>query len=92
MPEEVVLVVDGILLGLCAGADVDSKGVDQVLRRTTCAPIQGAFGSAISKVWPYLSAGDLVGGEGTCDGKRRAREVFAEYVARRVTPGPARAM
>jgi benzoyl-CoA reductase/2-hydroxyglutaryl-CoA dehydratase subunit BcrC/BadD/HgdB len=80
VPEELVVAVDGILVGLCAGAEFATEEVERLLPRSTCALIKGAFGFAMAKVCPYLAASDLVVGENTCDGKKKAWEQFGEFV------------
>jgi benzoyl-CoA reductase/2-hydroxyglutaryl-CoA dehydratase subunit BcrC/BadD/HgdB len=48
--------------------------VEQYLPRNTCALIKSAFGFKLGEVCPYLEATDLVVGENTCDGKKKAFE------------------
>ncbi|MDP2360273.1 MAG: double-cubane-cluster-containing anaerobic reductase [bacterium] len=80
VPEELVLAAGGICVGLCAGAEWSTPEVDALLPRTTCALIKGAFGFASARVCPYLAASDLVVGENTCDGKKKAWESFGRFV------------
>jgi benzoyl-CoA reductase/2-hydroxyglutaryl-CoA dehydratase subunit BcrC/BadD/HgdB len=79
VPEELVLAVDGVMVGLCAGAEFAPELVEQVLPRNTCSLIKGAFGFAMARVCPYLAASDMVVGENTCDGKKKGWELFGEY-------------
>ena len=79
VPEELVLAVDGICVGLCAGADFALDQVEQILPRNTCSLIKGAFGFAMARVCPYLAAADVVVGENTCDGKKKGWELFEKY-------------
>ena len=79
VPEEIILAVDGIGVGLCAGADVAAEAVEQVLPRNTCALIKSFFGFKLAGVCPYVEACDFVVGETTCDGKKKAYELFDEY-------------
>lgn len=80
VPEELVLAVDGILVGLCAGAEFATAEAEKLLPRNTCALIKGAFGFAIAKVCPYLAAADVIVGENTCDGKKKSYEIFRDLV------------
>ncbi len=80
VPEELVLAVDGIMVGLCAGADFAMEEVDKLLPRNTCALIKSTFGFKLGQVCPYLEACDLVIGENTCDGKKKAWEIFKNLV------------
>jgi len=80
VPEELVLAVDGILVGLCAGAEFAPAEAEKLLPRNTCALIKGAFGFAIARVCPYLAAADVIVGENTCDGKKKSYEIFRNLV------------
>jgi benzoyl-CoA reductase/2-hydroxyglutaryl-CoA dehydratase subunit BcrC/BadD/HgdB len=78
VPEELILAVDGICVGLCAGADIGTTHAEQVVPRNTCALIKSFIGFKLAKLCPYLEACDLVIGETTCDGKKKAYELFNE--------------
>jgi len=82
VPEEIVLALDGILVGLCAGAEFATAEAEKLLPRNTCALIKGFFGFALARVCPYLSASDVIVGENTCDGKKKAYEIFKDLVPR----------
>ena len=80
VPEELVLAVDGIMVGLCAGADFAVGEVEKLLPRTTCALIKSTFGFKLGQVCPYLEACDMVIGENTCDGKKKGYEILNRLV------------
>ncbi len=80
VPEELVLATGGIMVGLCAGADFATDEVEKVLPRNTCALIKSTFGFKLGGVCPYIEASDLVVGENTCDGKKKAYETLAGLV------------
>lgn len=80
VPEELVLAVNGIMVGLCAGADFATDEVEKLLPRNTCALIKSTFGFKLGQVCPYLEACDMVIGENTCDGKKKAFEVFSRII------------
>ncbi len=80
VPEELILAVDGISVGLCTGGDFATELVDQVLPRNTCSLIKSAFGFKLGKVCPYVEACDLVVGENTCDGKKKAYEILRQFI------------
>jgi benzoyl-CoA reductase/2-hydroxyglutaryl-CoA dehydratase subunit BcrC/BadD/HgdB len=80
VPEEIILAADGISVGLCTGADFATEKVEQVLPRNTCALIKSAFGFKLGKVCPYMESTDLIVGENTCDGKKKAYETFGTLV------------
>ncbi len=79
VPEELVLAVGGVCIGLCAGAEIGTAQAETILPRNTCALIKSFFGFTMSHLCPYVSAADLVIGETTCDGKKKAYELFNEY-------------
>ena len=78
VPEEIILAAGGVSVGLCAGADIGTQQVEQLLPRNTCALIKSFVGFKLSRVCPYVEACDLVIGETTCDGKKKAYEIFGE--------------
>ncbi len=80
VPEEFVLAVNGVLVGLCAGAEFGFAEAEKLLPTNTCSLIKSFMGFGLTKVCPYLAASDLVVGETTCDGKKKAYEIFADYV------------
>lgn len=80
VPEELILAVDGVSVGLCAGAEFNIEGAEAVLPRNTCSLIKSAFGFKLGKVCPYLEASDVVVGENTCDGKKKSYEILAPLV------------
>ncbi len=80
VPEELVLAADAVMVGLCAGAEFATEAVEQYLPRNLCALIKSTFGFKLGGVCPYLESSDLVVGENTCDGKKKAWEVFKGIV------------
>jgi benzoyl-CoA reductase/2-hydroxyglutaryl-CoA dehydratase subunit BcrC/BadD/HgdB len=80
VPEEIVLAANATLVGLCAGADFATEEVEKLLPRNTCALIKSTFGFKLGKVCPYLESADMVVGENTCDGKKKAYETLGNLV------------
>jgi benzoyl-CoA reductase/2-hydroxyglutaryl-CoA dehydratase subunit BcrC/BadD/HgdB len=80
VPEELVLAADGICVGLCAGAEIGTEAAEKILPRNTCALIKSFVGFKLARLCPYIESCDLVVGETTCDGKKKAYEIFADYV------------
>ena len=80
VPEELVLAVDGILVGLCTGAEFGFSEAEKYLPRNTCSLIKSAFGFKLSKVCPYFETADMVVGENTCDGKKKSYEQLKNIV------------
>ncbi len=80
VPEEIVLAANATLVGLCSGADFAVEEVEKYLPRNTCALIKSAFGFKLGQVCPYLEGADMVVGENTCDGKKKAYETLGTLV------------
>ncbi len=80
VPEEIVRAADASLIGLCAGADFATEEVEKLLPRNTCSLIKSAFGFKLGKVCPYVEASDMVVGENTCDGKKKAYETLKDIM------------
>lgn len=78
VPEEIIRALGGQAVGLCAGAEWAYDEVEQILPRNTCALIKSFMGFKMGQVCPYVEAADLVIGETTCDGKKKAYELFGE--------------
>ncbi len=80
VPEEVVLAANATLVGLCSGADFAMEEVEKLLPRNTCALIKSMFGFKLGQVCPYLESADMIVGENTCDGKKKAYESLNNLV------------
>ena len=80
VPEEIVLAANATLVGLCSGADFATEDVEKLLPRNTCALIKSSFGFKLGKVCPYLESADMIVGENTCDGKKKAYESLNQLV------------
>ena len=80
VPEELVIAVNGISIGLCAGAELAFDAAEQFVPRNTCSLIKSAFGFKLAKVCPYIESSDLIVGENTCDGKKKAYESYGELI------------
>jgi len=81
VPEEIVLAANATLVGLCSGADFATEEVERYLPRNTCALIKSSFGFKLGKVCPYLESADMIVGENTCDGKKKAYETLNDLVS-----------
>lgn len=79
VPEELVLALGGTYVGLCAGAEIGIDEAEKVLPRNTCALIKSFMGFKLIGVCPYIQASDLIVGETTCDGKKKAYEILNDY-------------
>jgi len=78
VPEEIIRAAGGWCVGLCAGAEFAYDQVEQIMPRNTCALIKSFMGFKLGKVCPYIQESDLVIGETTCDGKKKAYELLSE--------------
>ncbi len=79
VPEEIIIALGGICIGLCGGAEVATETVESVLPRNTCALIKSSFGFKAGRICPYIECCDLVIGETTCDGKKKYYEILDLY-------------
>ena len=78
VPEEITLAADAIHVGLCAGAEAGTELAEQLVPRNTCALIKSFVGFKMAKLCPFTESSDLIVGETTCDGKKKAYEAFNE--------------
>lgn len=78
VPEEITLAADAVHVGLCAGAEAGSDLAEQLVPRNTCALIKSFIGFKMAKLCPFIESSDLIVGETTCDGKKKAYEAFNE--------------
>ena len=76
VPEEVVTAAGAVEVGLCAGAEWAPEEAEKYVPRNTCPLIKGFMGFKLARVCPYIESADLVVGENTCDGKKKAYEQF----------------
>ena len=80
VPEELILAAGGVSVGLCAGADFALEETEKYIPRNTCSLVKSAIGFKLGKVCPYLECADLVVGENTCDGKKKAYETLSGMI------------
>jgi len=79
VPEEIIWAANGICVGLCAGAEIGQEEAERVLPRSTCALIKSFMGFKLARICPFFESCDLVVGETTCDGKKKAFEILDEH-------------
>jgi len=80
VPEELTLAAGAVQVGLCAGAKAGTEQAETILPRNTCDLIKSFVGFKLARLCPYTESCDIVVGETTCDGKKKAYEAFAEHV------------
>ncbi|MCK9173879.1 MAG: 2-hydroxyacyl-CoA dehydratase family protein [Desulforhopalus sp.] len=83
VPEEICLAGNASLVGLCSGADFAMEEVEKLLPRNTCALIKSTFGFRLGEVCPYLESADMIVGENTCDGKKKAYETLGTILPKK---------
>jgi len=79
VPDEVILAADAVSVGLCAGSQFWIEDGERVLPRNLCPLIKAFTGAKIGRTCPYFQSCDLLVGETTCDGKKKAWEVLKDY-------------
>ncbi|EMG36864.1 Benzoyl-CoA reductase/2-hydroxyglutaryl-CoA dehydratase subunit, BcrC/BadD/HgdB [Desulfocurvibacter africanus PCS] len=81
VPEELTLAADAVQVGLCSGADAGTELAVTLVPRNTCALIKSFMGFKLARLCPYIESCDLLVGETTCDGKKKAYEQLAEMAS-----------
>ncbi|MGI9952289.1 double-cubane-cluster-containing anaerobic reductase [Moorellaceae bacterium AZ2] len=90
VPEELILAVGGISVGLCAGTQFTVPAGEQILPRNLCPLIKSLVGFKLERICPYFQAVDLLIGETTCDGKKKTWEILNDFVPTYVMEIPQR--
>lgn len=80
VPDEVILAAGAIGVGLCAGSQFWIEDGETVMPRNTCPLIKAFVGAKVGGTCPYVQSCDMLVGETTCDGKKKAYEILNEYV------------
>lgn len=79
VPDEILFALDCIGIGLCGGTNFSNYAVEGLLPTNICALIKSALGFGIGNICPYFGMADLLIGETTCDGKKKAWEILKDY-------------
>lgn len=80
VPDEVVVAANAIVSGLCGGSQFWVPTGETVLPANTCPLIKASVGARLGKTCPYFRIADMVVGETTCDGKKKAYEILGEDI------------
>jgi len=88
VPEEIIRAAGGICIGLCSGAEIGFAEAEKVLPRSICPLIKSFMGFKLARVCPYFESCDMVVGETTCDGKKKAFEILNDYIPVHVMETP----
>ncbi|MFX1389311.1 MAG: double-cubane-cluster-containing anaerobic reductase [Promethearchaeota archaeon] len=78
IPDEIINALDGIGIGLCGGTNFSNYAVEGILPTNICPLIKSALGFGFGKICPYYLTADILIGETTCDGKKKAWEIMAK--------------
>lgn len=79
VPDELIFAAGAIGIGLCGGSQFRVADGERVLPKNTCPLIKSFMGAKITKTCPYFQSCDLLVGETTCDGKKKAWEIMKNY-------------
>jgi len=79
VPDEIIIALDAIGIGLCGGTNFSNYAVEDILPANICPLIKSALGFKLGKICPYYETTDLLIGETTCDGKKKAWEILSNY-------------
>lgn len=80
IPEEVIVGLGGLCIGLCGGSPGTIPDAEKILPRNICPMVKSAFGFKVAQVCPYFQSVDFVYGETTCDAKKKTWEILNDYV------------
>lgn len=80
VPDEVIFATDTIGVGLCSGSQFWIEDGEKVLPRNLCPLVKAFVGAKVSRTCPYFQSCDMIVGETTCDGKKKAYEILEEYM------------
>ena len=80
VPDEVVIAANGIVSGLCGGSQFWVPGGEKVLPKNTCPLVKASVGARLDRTCPFFRIADILIGETTCDGKKKAYEILQEDI------------
>lgn len=80
VPDEVILAAKAISVGLCGGSEFWVPDGETILPRNMCPLIKAFVGAKVGGTCPYFQSCDMLVGETTCDGKKKAWEILNDYV------------
>ncbi len=79
VPDELIFAVNAISVGLCGGTNFSNYAAEGIVPPNLCPLIKSALGFALGNICPYFNSLNLLVGETTCDGKKKAWEVMEKY-------------
>ncbi len=78
IPSEIIRASGALAVGLCGSTPAAVADGEVALPRNFCPLIKSSYGLAITDTCPYFHFADALIGETTCDGKKKAFELFGE--------------
>lgn len=78
IPEEIINALDGICIGLCGGTNFSNYAIEDLIPINVCPLIKSALGFGFGNICPYYKMTDILIGETTCDGKKKAWEILSK--------------
>lgn len=88
VPDEIINAAGAIGVGLCGGSQFWVPDGEKVLPRNMCPLIKAFVGAKVGRTCPYFQSCDMLVGETTCDGKKKAWEILNEYTPTHVMELP----
>lgn len=88
VPDEIILAAKATSVGLCGGSQFWIEDGEKVLPRNLCPLIKAIVGAKLGATCPYFQSCDMLIGETTCDGKKKAWEILGEHVPMHVMDLP----
>jgi len=79
IPDEIVIALDAICVGLCGGTNFSNFASEGLLPTNICALIKSSLGFGLGNKCPYYATADLIIGETTCDGKKKCWEIMGQH-------------
>ncbi len=77
VPDEIIYALNAISMALCAGSEAGFVYAENYLPRNTCSLIKAFWGLTFLKICPFIELADLIIGETTCDGKKKAYDIYS---------------
>jgi len=78
VPDEIILALGGIPVGLCGGSAYSFPDADTLMPRNICPLIRSYVGFKVGKLSPFFECCDFLVGETTCDAKKKTWEILDE--------------
>ncbi len=76
VPDEIILALGGIPVGLCGGSAYSFPDADTMMPRNICPLIRSYVGFKVGKLSPFFECCDFLVGETTCDAKKKTWEIL----------------